>query len=125
MSAIEESMKLLDAYNPAQIRACGAMLEALKGKRSPEELIAFARTLRDPKIQSAVSHYRLLLPRVMGKALSNEEFLLAIGWVTLRAWRKLESEFAKRKIEPSAVKRFVSSERRKWLAEGASGAVRP
>jgi len=116
-------MKILEAYTPAQIRACGAMLEALKGKRSPEELIAFARTLRDPKRQRAIIHYRLLLPKTFDRELTSEEFLLSIGWVNLRAWRKLGGELSKRGISSNQVKKFVSTERRKWLAEEDSGPV--
>ena len=114
-------MKILEAYSPSQIRACGAMLEALKGKRSPEDLIELARILRNPKRQNAITRYRLLLPRVMDRELTSREFLLSLGWEALKSWRRLEQELSRREITSRDLKLFIHGERQKHLNESRYG----
>jgi len=118
-------MKTLVAYTPAQIRACGAMLEALEGKHTPSELIAFARGLKDPKIQNQILKHRLILPPPKDQPPTGEEFLFAVGWQTLRIWNRIRRELVSRNVTTDEVKNFIRKERRTWLEQPKTGKVTP
>lgn len=119
-------MRPVDAYTPAQIRACGAMLEALNIADNPQairSLIEYARFLGNPKVQSYVRKYRLFLYRSTSRPFTPDDFLTAVGWYTLRSWRNLGKDLAKYNLDDDKIKEFIKVERKKWLNESSAGRV--
>lgn len=119
-------MKVLEVYTPAQIRACGQMLELFfaQGRRLEEflELVAVAKA---QSTHPMMSKYRLVFETSVNGDSSNEEILNSFSYETLRSWLKIEKLFSSRTIRLPEVRSAAKRLRKAALSDTRFGWSRP
>jgi hypothetical protein len=108
-------MKILEAYTPAQIRACGQMLErSFEHGLELGDFLELAATLKAQAAHPMMQKFRLVFSVNGDSNSSNESVLEAFSHYTLRTWLKMKELFEERKIERqdirSAIRRIRSAD---------------
>ena len=115
-------MKILEAYTPAQIRACGQMLERSKDHGlSFEEFLEFTQMVKAQSAHPMMQRFRLTFS-VNGESNSSNEMLLgAFNYGTLKVFLKMEGLFQDRSIERKDIKKAIRSLRKVDLSQTRFG----
>lgn len=111
-------MKILEAYTPAQIRACGQMLErSFEHGQSLEEFLELAAFVKAQAAHPMMQRFRLTFSVNGDSNSSNEAVLEAFPRQTLKTWLKMEELFKERKITQAEVKQAHKKLRKIELRE--------
>lgn len=106
-------MKIVEAYTPVDIRACGAMLNGvLAAGGTIDQFREFAATLTAQAAHPEVRRYRLRFEIDDENFENNEDILRALGLGTLRSFNKLIRLFERRGIDLKQIKRSVKKLRK-------------
>lgn len=98
-------MKILEAYTPAQIRACSQMLErSFDHGQSLEDFLELAAFVKAQAAHPMMRGFRLTFSVNGDSNSSNESVLEAFPLQTLKTWLKMEELFTERKINRPEVK---------------------
>lgn len=101
-------MKIIEAYTPADIRACGAILKrVVESGRTIEQFREFAATIVAQAANPEMRKYRLRFKVDDSEVDNNEDILTAIGLTNLRVFIKLGKVFDRRGIDSKAVKTSI------------------
>jgi hypothetical protein len=119
-------MKLLEAYNPAEVRACGRMVKAIQAAGgTAEDILGYAAYAEANATDSKLVHLRLVLKRPQHESVSKEELLGAFGPGLLREWMRITKDLLKFEFALDEIRTFVSQERKKELNSTKFGPLRP
>lgn len=119
-------MKMLEAYTPAQIRACGQMLErTLAGGRSLEDFLEFTSIVKAQAAYPLMQGFRLVFSVNGDSNSSNEAVLESISYATLKTFLKLQGLFEEREIKAKDIKTAVKKLRKIDFAQTRWGKGKP
>jgi hypothetical protein len=119
-------MKLLEAYNPAEVRACGRMVKAIQAAGgAAEDILGYAAYAETNATNPRLSMLRLVLQRPQHESVTKKELLGALGPKILREWLKITKDLVKFELELNEIRSFVSLERKKELNSTNFGPLRP
>ena len=118
-------MKLIEAYNPAEVRACGRMVKAIQAAGgTAEDILGYAAYAEKHGANPIVAKSRLSFRIPDEVKLTSGELIGAIGYPTLRHWIKLSKEILKLQIDLEEIQAYIKSERKKELASTKYGWVK-
>lgn len=118
-------MKILEAYTPAQIRACSQMLErSFDHGQSLEDFLELASMVKANSAHPMMQRFRLVFSVNGDSNSSNESLLEAFPMQTLKTWLKMEELFGERKITRFEVKQAHKKLRKLDLKETKYGRVK-
>lgn len=119
-------MKLLEAYNPAEVRACGRMVKAIQAAGgTAEDILGYAAYVEANATNPKFIHLRLVLKRPAYESTTREELLGALGPKLLREWIRITKDLLKFEFALDEIRSFVSQERKKELNSTNFGPFRP
>jgi hypothetical protein len=119
-------MKILEAYTPAQIRACGQMLErSFEHGLALGDFLELTATLKAQAAHPMMQRFRLVFSVNGDSNSSNEAVLEAFNRFTLRTWLKMKKLFDERKISTADIKLMERKLRRADWATTKEGRVKP
>lgn len=118
-------MKILEAYTPAQIRACGQMLErSFEHGQKLEDFLELAQLMRDQAANPLMQGFRLIFQVNGNSNSSNESLLRSFPLITLKTWLKIQSLFLERSIKEPDVKLAIKDIRKTDLKATVFGRVK-
>jgi len=118
-------MKAFEAFSPKDIRTAARLMRHLMDHGGTvEDLFAGA------KLPPPMESFKLVIPPYLAKGLfqvpiQKTSILNSIGWVVLRDWLRINKLLNEGEIVTKTIQNFVRKERRKWLEESPSGAIKP
>ena len=119
-------MKILEAYTPAQIRACGQMLErTLASGKSLEDFRELASIVKAQAAHPLMQGFRLVFSVNGDSNSSNEAVLEAFHYTTLRTWLRMKELFEEREINKSDIRSVVRKLRKVEIESTSFGRSKP
>jgi len=118
-------MKILEAYTPEEIRACGKMVKRLMlagGKA--EDILGYAAYAEAEASNPRIVKLRLFFKRPEHEATTKSELLGAFGYELLREWLKLSKDILGFQLSLDEIRSFIREERKKTLSVTKFGWVR-
>lgn len=119
-------MKILEAYTPAQIRACGQMLErSFEHGKTLEEFLELAAMVKAQAAHPLMQGFRLVFSVNGNSDSSNESLLESFHLRTLRTFLKIQELFDERSIGRSEIRKAIKKLRKIELASTKFGWQKP
>jgi len=119
-------MNLIEAYNPAEVRACGRMVKAIQAAGgAAEDILGYAAYAEANGASPKLARLRLVLKRPPHESVSKEELLGAFGPGLLREWMRITKDLLKFELDLAEIRSFVSRERKRELNSTKFGPHRP
>lgn len=119
-------MRVLEAYNLSDVRACGRMVKAIQAAGgTAEDILGYAAYAEVNATNPKVAHLRLVLQRPQHESVTKEELLGALGPRLLREWIRITKDLIKFELDLNEIRSFVSHERKKELNSTTFGPLRP
>lgn len=119
-------MKILEAYTPAQIRACGQMLErTFDNGGDLETFLELASMVKAQAAHPMMQGFRLVFSVNGESDSSNEAVLESFNYGTLRTFLKMEELFGKREIKKNNIRGAIKKLRKIELNSTKFGMLKP
>lgn len=119
-------MKYLEAYNPAEVRACGRMVKAIQAAGgTAEDILGYAAYAEANATNPKLVHLKLVLKPPQHEAVTKKELLGAFGPGLLREWMKVTKDLLKFEIILAEIRSFIQEERKKDLSTTKFGHIQP
>ena len=115
-------MKAVEAYTPAQVRACGRMIKATLAKGGQIEDILGQAAFAEANGKNPVlwkSRFILEVPKDV--PLTRAEIFGAYGYGLLRNWMKIYKGLVKFDVRADEIRGYLRDERKKDLASTRFG----
>lgn len=115
-------MKVIEAYTPVEVRACGRMVKAIqRAGGKAEDILGYAAEAEANAKNPVFWKRRFVFKRPEVETLTRGEVLGACGYEMLKGWLKVGKELSKFQVTVQEIFEYVKEERKKDLASTKFG----